>query len=780
MGKKRHIIMLSGQEQKWEFALQKGLQVQALTLTDAAQLSYREIRLPHDWAVDCPFDRDMERGMDQGFRDRWGMGWYRTRVNLAKDEQMEYTLCFDGVYEMSTVWINGHEAGGRRYGYSPFQLNITQMLVSGENEILVRVDNTHTPADRWYSGAGIYRKVYLMETAKEHLVQENIQVRTEFAEDDWATISVDAGIDQRITVLLAMRDGGEVIASATGDGGQAVITIPKEKCHLWSAQDPYLYVLTVALEQGEDEVSFPYGMRWINLDAQRGLTVNGQEVKLKGVCLHQEAGPFGTAVPKDIYRMRLKKLKEIGCNALRLAHHLFSPEMLDLCDEMGFYVYEEAFDKWTGGAYGRHYATEWQSDIEAMVKRDRNRPSVIFWGVGNEVENQAHDGMLKLLQAHVKKVKELDNTRPVTLAMNPHFFWQEAAVDMSQVKDIQKYVDEVRVGEIFDIDDRIHQIERIAQYVDVLACNYQEQWYERLHELIPDKPILGTETYMYFRGEGEKFQNYTEQNPWFDVVEHSYCIGGFIWTGIDYLGESMGWPAKGWSGALFSTDMEKRQIAWLIQSYWTDEPMVHFAVADYTIPDKGVKEHWDYPHYVSHWEFPMFHKTVLPYMIASNCEEVTLQATDKEFLLPSPRTCANHCITGYIPYLHGRVIVIGKNNGTEVCRQELEIPSLAVKLKFDSDITDDEYLLLKVRAYDEENRPVFRESAKVFFAVEGDAQILGVDNGDITGDEPYNNDSIHLYQGHASVLIRRTGNGRAKVRAYGSGLMEGEICLYDI
>ncbi len=780
MKNKRRMISLSGAGQKWEFALQKGLQIQALTLTDAAQLSYREIRLPHDWAVDCPFDRDMERGTDQGFRNRWGIGWYRTRINLVKDEQLEYTLCFDGVYEMSTVWVNGQEAGGRRYGYSPFQLNVTQMLISGENEILVRVDSTHTPADRWYSGAGIYRKVYLLETAREHLVQEDIQVTTELISESQVQLVVNAGIDKEIFVELVDDADKEVLASVSGQGERVLLTIPREKCHLWSAEEPYLYTINVALVKKEDAASFHYGIRSIQTDLHRGLLVNSKEVKLKGVCLHQEAGPFGTAVPKDIYRMRLKKLKEIGCNALRLAHHLFSPEMLDLCDEMGFYVYEEAFDKWTGGAYGRHYATEWQRDIETMVKRDRNRPSVIFWGVGNEVENQAHDGMLKLLQAHVKKVKELDNTRPVTLAMNPHFFWPEAAVDMSQVKDIQKYVDEVRKGEIFDIDDRIHQIERIAQYVDVLACNYQEQWYERMHELIPDKLILGTETYMYFRGEGEKFQNYTERNPWFDVVEHSYCIGGFIWTGIDYLGESMGWPAKGWSGALFSTDMEKRQIAWLMQSYWTDEPMVHFAVADYTIPDKGVKEHWDYPHYVNHWEFPMFHKTVLPYMIASNCEEITLQVADKEFLLPSPQTCANHCITGYIPYLQGKVTVIGKNHGTEVCRQELEIPSLAVKLQFDTEITDDEYLLLKVRAYDEENHPVFRESAKVFFAVEGDAQLLGVDNGDITGDEPYNNDSIHLYQGHASVLIHRTGKGRVKVRAYGSGLMEGEICLYDI
>lgn len=781
----RREIMLTG---TWEFSLQAGLDVPQLSPAQAEKLTYEDVEVPHDWAIRRPIEKDMVQCTEQAYRDRWGIGWYRRRETVHKQTDRKYELCFDGVYELSTVWVNGIQVGGRRYGYSPFQLDVTDALRDGENEIVVRVDNTCVPADRWYSGAGIYRKVWLLEVPYRHLEQNRIRVTSDLESDaEYVRVRVDIGEKLPLRASLSY-DGQSYEAQGTG---VVDITIPKSECNLWSAENPVLYELCIELlgEQQEclDAVSMHYGIRDVKVDVQRGLFINGVLTKLKGVCLHQEAGVFGTAVPKDIYRARFLELKKLGCNALRLAHHLYSAEVLDLCDEMGFYVYEEAFDKWTGGAYGRHYETEWDKDLEAMVTRDRNRPSILFWGVGNEVENQSHDRMLQLLENHVAKVKKFDETRPVTLAINPHFFWPEASVDMSEVTDIQKYVDEARTGEIFDIDDRIGQIKLIADRVDILACNYQEQWYERIHKAIPDKAILGTETYMYFRGYEEKFQNYMDRNPWLDVEENDYVIGGMIWTGIDYLGESMGWPAKGWSGALFSTDMEKKPIAWLYQSYWTKEPVLQFAVMDYTIPDEGVKEHWDYPRYVTHWDFPMFNKVVLPYMIATNCEEVTVQVADREFLVPSPKQCPNRCITGFLPYLRGTLTIVGKNAGVEVCRQQIEIPDVAVKLAFDEEpvggrelLGQAQYLQLKVRAYDAQDRPVFRESAKVKFAVQGPATLVGVDNGDITGDEPYHNESIHLYHGHATVTIRVEGSGRIQVNAFGDGLMSARWTLSDL
>lgn len=747
-------------------------------------LSYAPVTLPHDWAISCPLNREMEQAEPQGFFDRWGTGWYKRTLTLSDLPKQVYQLCFDGIYENSTIWVNDHFVGGRKYGYSSFSVDITEALKAGENQILVRVDNTSFPVDRWYSGAGIYRNVSLQILPPEHFTREEIVVETSLDGEN-GVLSVTTGLEGTVRAFLQKADQ---IYTAEEKGGNVALRV--KDCALWSAEKPELYDLTLQLlddeKQVQDEISMKAGFRSMELSAEKGLFINGKPVKLKGMCLHQEAGCFGTAVNREVWRERLQSLKEIGCNALRFAHHLFMPEILELCDEMGFYVYEECFDKWTGGAYGRFYETEWERDLSCMVKRDRNHPCILFWGVGNEVENQAYDSMLAMLEGHVAKVKELDKTRPVSLAMNPHFAYPAKEVDMSKVKDIQQFVDEMKSGEIYDMDDRVERIKKIAEKVDLLCCNYQEQWYERIHKAIPDKAILGTETYMYFRGYEEMFQNFSDINPWWDVENFDCCIGGMVWTGIDYLGESMAYPAKGWSGALFATDMEKRPIAYQFQSWWTDEPMVHFAVMDYSIPDEGAKEHWDCPRYVSHWEFPQFHKTVVPYMIATNCEEVELHVSGKQFLLPPTAEFPNRTIVGYIPYLPGTVTVIGRNQGKEVCRQEVKTPGPAVKLVFEQEeqtirlekervwekgeAIRPYQLLLKVRAVDQENIPVFRESARVQFAVEGPAELIGVDNGDIKGAEPYNNDFIHLFRGKADAAIRITGEGRIRVTAYAAGL----------
>lgn len=768
----------------WEFALQRG----------EREPAYIPVSIPHDWAVSSPMNRDMEQGKEQGFFDRWGIGWYRRKLCMKKKDKTRCFLCFDGIYENSTIWVNGREAGGRKYGYSSFSLDITELLADGENDILVKADNTQIPADRWYSGAGIYRKVYLLAVPEEHLQEENVILET-MIEGKAGILKILCGTKEPVRAVL--RGGGKIFEERSvlreRDGrleSEIVIRVPDAA--LWDAAHPVLYDLTLQLESDgtvSDEITLKTGFRDVLLTPDKGLFINGVLTKLKGVCLHQEAGVWGTAVTEEIWRERLIELKKIGCNALRLAHHIFMPEMLDLCDELGFYVYEECFDKWTGGAYGRYYETEWEKDLSCMVKRDRNHPCILFWGVGNEVENQAYPSMLALLEKHVSKIREYDTTKPVSLAMNPHFAYPGRETDMAEVKDIQQFVDEMKSGEIFDIDDRISQIKLIAERVDFLSCNYQEQWYDKIHAAIPDKAILGTETYMYFRGYEEKFQNFSEKVPWLDVEERGYCIGGMIWTGIDYLGESMGYPAKGWSGALFASDMEKRPMAWLYQSYWKKEPVIRFAVMDYSIPDEGVKEHWDSPHYVEHWEFPQFTNAVIPYMIATNCEQAEIWVNDKVYFPRPAAMCLNRMITGFLPYFPGKVTVIGKNGGKEVCRQVVRTPGMAVKLAFDEEEKEilcsrlgnggmPYQLLRKVRAYDAEDNPVFRESARVQFCVEGPAEIAGVENGDMKSREPACGSSIHLYQGRADVAVRITGTGRVRITAFASGMAMAQAVIH--
>lgn len=741
----------------------------------------QRVNLPHDWVIGEPYCRN-RRESSQGFHVRRGTGWYQKSLQLQVQEGHRYFLDFGGIYEKSTVYVNGREAGGRKFGYSSFRLEVTDYVRSGENLIEVRVDSDVTPTDRWYTGAGIYRTVRLLETGRRYLDESEMVIETEFPEEGYgkAVVTVHTGLELPVRGSLAR---GEKVLETQGQEGCLVFTI--EQPALWSAEEPNLYCLQVAVldgEEGSDTVTRRVGLRRVEMVSGKGMSVNGVPVKLHGVCVHQDVGCQGVAAKEEIWRSRLESLKEMGCNAIRAAHHVYSEEFMDLCDELGFYVYEECFDKWTGGHYGGFFETEWRKDVDAMVKRDRNRPCVVIWGVGNEVENQAQPSMLKILEMLVSYVKTLDTTRPVTYAMNPHFK-RESKVDMSKVTDIQQFVDEADDTEIWDVPEKIERIARIGELVDILSCNYQEQWYEQIHEAMPDKLILGTEIYQYFKGHPEQFKNYTQDNPSLVPERYDYVIGGMIWTGIDYLGESMGYPARGWNGALIRTNGERKPGYYVLQSYWSKKPMVHFSVMDYSLDDEGVKDHWDMPMYADHWQFPQFTNTVIPYMIATNCEEVEVYVNDTRIYVPKPEEFPNRLITGFLSWTPGRVTVIGKKGGEEVCRQVTVTPGPAVQLGFGQELvkltaSPGYQAMFTVRAQDGEGNPYFRESSKVRFRVEGPARILGTDNGDAKSHECCLDSFRHMYRGAVSVLISLTGEpGRIALSADAEGMRSATLII---
>ena len=739
------------------------------------------VEIPHDWVIGEPFTKD-RREASQGFRVRRGTGWYENLLQVDVEEGHRYFLDFDGIYERSSVWINGSYAGGHKYGYTPFRLEITDLVKLGENRVEIRVDSDVVPTDRWYTGAGLYRTVKLLETGKRYLDEREIIVSVNFPGNGYeeAAVIVETGND--FPVKGEIQYAGEHV---TAEGRQGRLEFRLQKPFLWSAENPRLYQLKVCSEDDgsiSDTAVLSIGLRDVRIIPDKGLYVNGNPVKLRGVCLHQDAGCLGVAAKKEIWKKCLEKLKEMGCNAIRAAHHMHSAEFMDLCDELGFYVYEECFDKWTGGHYGSFFETEWRADLGAMVKRDRNRPCVIIWGVGNEVENQGQNSMLRILKMLVAELKELDGTRPVTYAMNPHFK-RESQIDISRIKNIQEFVDEVDDTEILDVEEKIDRIKEIGKLVDILSCNYQEQWYEQIHTAMPEKLILGTEVYQYFKGHPDQFKNYTQDNPSLVPERYDYVIGSMIWAGIDYLGESMGYPAKGWNGALIRTNGEPKAGYYIMQSYWTARPMVHFEVMDYSLSDEGVKDHWDIPMYAGHWHFPQFTNTVVPYMIASNCDKVELYINDSRIYIPEPQESPNHLITGFLPWIPGRVTVIGLMEGKEACRQEIVTPGPAVKLGFDQDYAKipaerGYQLLLSVRALDEAGNPYFRESAKIQFRVEGPAEILAVDNGDPKSGEAYQENFRHLYHGCASVVIRAKGKaGRIVLWADADGMSSGRAVI---
>lgn len=657
----------------------------------------------------------------------------------------------------------------KKYGYSPFEIDISELISTGDNIIRVDVDNTQSPVDRWYCGCGIYRNVYLVSVPEKYINRNKVAITYEDNK-----ILINTGISEEVRAEVNIED-----TLYTANGREKIeIKIGKHK--KWSAEQPNLYTLKLTLIENGYVEYFRIGCRDIQISSD-GFFVNGKREKLKGVCVHHDAAMFGIAVPMEIWRDRLAELKKIGCNVIRPSHHMFTSEFLDLCDELGFYVYGECFDKWVSGSYGRMYETEWRTDMTAMIERDRNHPCVIIWGVGNEVEFQGQDDMLKRLKNHCELAHSLDPTRPTCYAMNPHFKRRQR-VNIKDVEDVQVFVDEVDEYEIYAPDVKLEMIKGIADIVDVIGCNYLENWYELIHKTIPNKAILGTEIHQFKTDICEQLDAYPDKNPWFYAENKEYVLGGMIWTGIDYLGESTIWPAKGWSGSLFYQDMTPRAGAYIMKSYWCNEPFVKFFVMDGSVRDEGVKENWDIPRYVSHWSFPGVYRTLVPVMIASNCDTVELRINDKLILRDSPKNHKNRFIEAFVPYERGSVEVTGYKDGFKPVKEIIKTADVASRLMFEDEIMqmkNNEYKIITVKAADKDGNPVFHESALVDFKTEGNVEIFGVVNGDIMSFEPYRHNSIHMYRGSASVAVKANG-GSGKLYAFASGMRSSEVIIETV
>lgn len=727
------------------------------------------VTLPHDWAIEGPFDRNAPGGKANGFAPG-GIGWYRKRFEARVAPGARTTIEFDGVYHNSEVWLNGHFLGRQAYGYSSFAFDVTAHLTGGVNVIAVRVDNSRQPNCRWYTGSGIYRHVWLATTGPLHVKRWGTYVTTPQVNRQAALVVVrtsirNAGDSASNCVLETSIEGHGTRRTACSVPAGAErqlrqefrITAPR----LWSAGTPELYTASSRLlvdGHAADTYATPFGIREAVFSGAGGLRVNGQTVKLKGVCLHHDAGCLGAAVPDDALERRLRVLKSIGCNAIRTSHNPPAPELLDMADRLGFFVIDEAFDKW-GGHTNPEFPAQWQNDLLAMLERDRNHPSVILWSVGNET---GHPGSAKVNDTLVKLVDFVHRQEPsrqVTCALIP-------------------------VNEDLPVEEKARRMASSSALMDVAGLNYSEQWYQRIHELLPAKTLLGTECYPYYRGDGANPQAFLAINPWFDVVRDAYVAGQFLWAGFDYLGESAGWPSKGWCTSPIDTCGFLKPGAHIHRCLWRpEEALVRLAVLDEGLDVETGRPHWSYPKMAEHWNWPERKGGIVRVAAISNCETVELLLNGRSLGTRRIVDNSNSMIVWEVPYEEGRIEAIGRRGESIAARHELRTAGapVAISLKPDREAVaaDGQALVhVEVGLVDAAGIAVKHTDRKITFSVDGPLSIAGVDNGDLRSMESYQGPGRTTYFGRALVVLRAGfESGRATLAAAAGGLKVASVTI---
>ena len=771
----------------WQFALTDNLDF------PGEDTAWRSVQLPHDWSVEYPVAEDAVSCGSGGYA-RTGIGWYRKTFTVCPDADSLYALGFDGVYMNCDVWLNGIHVGSHIYGYTGFELDITAALIEGENELLIRVNNSHQPGSRWYSGSGITRDVHFIRTGKIHFRTGSIFITTPRISDDKAPINLWADI-----LGAAGQPGLSVETEIFAPDGQSVA---KDVCDLppvatlsvyrelevpapqrWDIDSPVLYTaVNRVLKDGQiiDEVHTRFGIRDIAYTPEEGFCLNGRKVIMQGVCLHHDGGCVGAAVPKAVWQRRLEKLKKMGCNALRCSHNPPDPNLLDLADEMGFVVMDEAFDEWhymKGKEFGsnthssRGYS-EWfdacaAADMTAMVERDRNHPSVVMWSIGNEVGEQGHPDGWRYTRRLSGLCRGIDPTRPITAASD-------------QMK-----------------SEPCPVTEGFLRGLDIVGVNYVDRWRERTETFFdeekrehPDWLFLGTEdiavngprcgyslenTANVWGSQSYYNKMLKAEKLWKYVRTRPFVIGSFMWTGIDYLGECH-WPHKGSSAGVMDTCGFEKDGYHFYRSQWVkDEPVL------YLLP---------------HLNLDLAPGTVYPLVCYTNCASVELLVNghsygSKGYEFPNqgmtqcwahfdrpfaPITTNDLHLSWDVPFAQGEITAIGRDiNGTEIIRKTLRTAGTPASVEIHSDRTElradgRDIAQVEIRLRDADGVLVPHHDLPVTVTVEG-GDLLGLDNGRQDDLTPYNTGWRNTYGGLAFAIVRAPRNaGMLKITVQPQGL----------
>lgn len=757
-------------------------------------LSWRKLDIPHDWSIEQNFD---EKNKAANAFLPGGTGWYKKELDW--DDSWTDKLVFidfDGVYMKSTVWVNGHQIGYRPNGYLSLFYELTPYLRKGRNIITVKVDNSLQPSARWYAGSGIYRHVNIVVTDKIRVAKDGTYVTTPIVKENGVEVDYEVEIDNRlaksysrITSLVLDRQGHEVARAseyAVLEPGENIFkgSVWMDDPERWSPENPALYVLRTIIESGGkryDVYDTRFGVRELEYDTKAGFRLNGVKTKMKGVCMHQNTGPFGIAVPDDMWRKRLSMLKEMGCNAIRTSHYPYSPFFYELCDEMGFMVMDEPWDGWAqwtrnGKAkydYSHYFLDWWQKDLADFIRRDRNHPSVVIWCMGNEVwRYENHIYWQKLIN---DKFHELDPTRPTTQAWAVKEYLDiagfnangEGRFDLANFRTLNPGM--LAVGTEIPHTRQTRGVYRTkTSYMpwDKPDLSGQETGATDLSKLYPIPDLTEEEVFKnvdlrYASGYDNQTRKISCRDQWMQVRDNDFMIGQFIWTAFDYLGESWGWPARTNNfGIVDMADFPKDHY-YLYQSMWSDKPMVHI---------------------LPHWTHPGKEGVEIPVVAYTNGDEVEL-FIGKKSLGRKPMDKDVLQIVWNVPYEPGTLTAVAYKDGARIASQSVTTSGSPCRIALNAsrnkaNTNRRDVIYLSVDILDKDGNLVPYADNKVTFDIEGPFTLLGVENGDILDMSPAKSNISKAFMGKTLLVLQTTAkSGKIKVIAKSEGLKSASCAI---
>jgi len=755
--------------------------------------NWRKVDLPHDWSIEDlpnqkpgeiigPFNKNAVGNGAVGFTVG-GTGWYRKRFLTADAWQGKLiNINFDGVYMNSDVWLNGHQLGNHPYGYTPFYYDLTPYLnkAGKENVLAVRVRNEGKNS-RWYSGSGIYRHVWLTVTNPIHIAPWGIYITTIVATGKSARISINSTLNNRgrlaangslVTTIIGpdKKTAGRIVrklnlekdASLT-DGQTLAIAHPV----LWSVEKPRLYRAITEVEIGGktvDRVETTFGIRTIHVDATTGLTLNGKHVLLKGGCIHHDDGLLGSATIDRAEERKIEILKQNGFNAIRTSHNPPSKQLLDVCDRLGMLVIDEAFDCWERGKnpedYHLYFKEWWKKDLEAMIFRDRNHPSVIFWSIGNEVNERADSSGLRIERQLTGEVHRLDPTRPVTEAIcqfwdHPGYKWDTTA--------------------------------RAYAQLDVGGYNYQLNEYETDHQKYPDRIMIGTESYPTAALEN-----------WNMVEKHPYVLGDFVWTAVDYMGEasighstfektkkyafSLGWPwYNAWCGDIDIIGNKKPQ-SFYRDVVWRIKPI---AMAVHTPVPEGLVENvsgWGWPQESQSWTWPGMEGKQMDVRVFSRAHLVRLMLNGKVI---GEQKIADGSITAEfkVPYEPGTLTAVNVEDGKQTGAVEFKTAGAPRRLLLKADRVNikssrNDLSYVQVEVVDDKNQVVPMAAIPIKFSISGVGELAAAGSASPTELASFHSSETKTFEGRCLAIVRPKGKaGKIILKATADGMAPAEVVI---